>query len=97
MEPKTKPNSFKTFFRSLNKEQQEAFAEEAKTTTGNIRAHLIYARRLPRRESIENLWAACRKFGATFEKHELLAFFFEPQNDLLPGRGRPRKKKVSHG
>ena len=69
--------SFKGFWRSLTPEQQQSLAADANTTTGYINAHLVYARKIPRKGKMESLWAACRKYGAQFEKHELIAFFFD--------------------
>lgn len=76
METQIAHQTFKTFYRSLTPERQKEFASEAKTTTGYIEAHLVYARKVPRKDSMDSLWLACEKFGAQFDKNALLAFFF---------------------
>ncbi|MBV8158294.1 MAG: hypothetical protein JO278_11590 [Dyella sp.] len=70
---------FKSFYRSLSIERREAFALAANTTTVYIETHLVYARKIPRRASMDALWQACVEFGASFTREELLAFFFAGQ------------------
>lgn len=70
------PQDFKSFYRSLSVEQREAFALAANTTTVYIETHLVYARKIPRRASMDALWQACTEFGAVFSREDLLAFFF---------------------
>lgn len=78
---------FKSFYRSLSVEQREAFASAANTTTVYIETHLVYARKIPRRASMDALWQACVDFGATFTREDLLAFFFAGQkNGLKPDK-----------
>lgn len=70
---------FKSFYRSLSVDRREAFAAAANTTTVYIETHLVYARKIPRRASMDALWKACVDFGATFTREDLLAFFFAGQ------------------
>ncbi|TCK39677.1 hypothetical protein B0G84_5017 [Paraburkholderia sp. BL8N3] len=73
----TRPADFKGFYRSLDAEARKRFADSAKTTTGNIEAHWVYARKIPGPTRMERLYAACLEFGASFSKPELIAFFYE--------------------
>lgn len=70
---------FKSFYRSLSVDRREAFAAAANTTTVYIETHLVYARKIPRRASMDALWQACADFGAVFTREDLLAFFFAGQ------------------
>lgn len=76
MDTITCAQDFKSFYRSLPAERKEAFAKAANTTTVYIETHLVYARKVPRKASMDALWKACHEFGATFSREELLAFFF---------------------
>jgi hypothetical protein len=77
----TEPADFKGFYRSLDAEAKKRFAEAAKTTTGNIETHWVYARKIPGPTRMERLYAACLEFGANFTKAQLIAFFYEPNKD----------------
>jgi len=81
MDTTTCARDFKSFYRSLSVERRDAFASAANTTTVYIETHLVYARKIPRRASMDALWQACVDFGATFTREDLLAFFFARQND----------------
>ncbi|WP_186215893.1 hypothetical protein [Burkholderia gladioli] len=66
----------KTFYRSLSAADKKLFATAADTTTDYIETHLVYARKIPRPESMERLVEACEQFGAPFDKAALLLFFY---------------------
>lgn len=68
---------FKSFYSSLSASDKTKFAERAGTTKGYISVHLVYARRMPRKEKMDRLHQACTEFGATFDKQALIAFFYE--------------------
>ncbi|MFJ3048569.1 hypothetical protein ACIPEN_22270 [Herbaspirillum chlorophenolicum] len=71
---------FKSFYSSLSASDKAKFAECAGTTKGYISVHLVYARRMPRKDKMEQLFTACQKFGAKFDKSALIAFFYEEQH-----------------
>lgn len=75
------PADFKGFYRSLDAESKKRFAAAAKTTTGNIEAHWVYARKIPGPTRMERLYSACVEFGANFTKAQLITFFYEPNKD----------------
>lgn len=77
----TEPADFKGFYRSLDAEAKKRFAASAKTTTGNIETHWVYARKIPGPTRMERLYATCVEFGASFTKAQLIAFFYEPNKD----------------
>jgi hypothetical protein len=81
MDPTTLPADFKSFYRSLDRDQKVTFAAEAGTSTRYIETHLVYARKIPGPTRMEKLYAACVQFGATFTKAQLIAFFYEPNKD----------------
>jgi len=70
---------FKSFYRSLATEDKAKFAACAGTSKEYIEVHLVYARRMPRKDKMDALHAACLKFGAKFTKQALIAFFYEEQ------------------
>jgi hypothetical protein len=72
----TYPADFRSFYRSLDAEQKKRFAQAAGTTPKYIEVHLVYARRIPRPDKMEQLFAACQAFGATFYLGQLIAFFY---------------------
>ncbi|QYY30263.1 hypothetical protein K2O51_23110 [Cupriavidus pinatubonensis] len=76
MDTNTCARDFKAFYRSLPVERRAAFASAANTTTVYIETHLVYARKVPRKASMDALWRACADFGAPFSREELLAFFY---------------------
>lgn len=73
------PADFRNFYLSLSAPQREEFAQAAGSTVGNIESHWVSARKVPRRQAIERLHEACVKFGATFSKQELVAFFYQDE------------------
>jgi hypothetical protein len=80
---KTDPNqNFRTFYRALPAALKPRFAEEAGTTTGYIEAHLVYARKFPRKGTFDKLWKACATYGAAFSRQDLQSFFFDGGNTL---------------
>lgn len=76
MDTTTCAHDLKTFYRSLSPDRKEAFARAANTTTVYIETHLVYARKVPRKASMDALWKACQEFGAPFSREELIGFFF---------------------
>jgi len=50
--------TFRDYFLSLSKKEQQAFADTAGTTTNYIRTHLITRYKVPRRELMSRLSAA---------------------------------------
>lgn len=77
----TEPADFKGFYRSLDADAKKRFATSARTTTGNIETHWVYARKIPGPTRMERLYATCIEFGADFTKAQLIAFFYEPNKD----------------
>jgi hypothetical protein len=75
------PADFKGFYRSLDADAKKHFAVAAKTTTGNIETHWVYARKIPGPTRMERLFCACVDFGAVFTKAQLIAFFYESNKD----------------
>jgi len=75
------PADFKGFYRSLDAESKKRFAASAKTTTGNIETHWVYARKIPGPTRMERLYSTCVEFGASFTKAQLIAFFYEANKD----------------
>jgi hypothetical protein len=73
----TKPADFRGFYRSLDADAKTRFAAAAGTSPKYIEVHLVYARRMPRPDSMERIFAACKAFGATFDMAQLIAFFYE--------------------
>lgn len=70
--------NLRTFYRGLPVALKRKFAEEAGTTTSYMESHLVYARKLPRKETFDRLWKACDAFGAEFSREDLLTFFYCP-------------------
>lgn len=71
--------TFKTFYLTLSNEDRERFAKRAGTTVAYIETHLLYARKLPRKGTMDGLWAASQEFGAPFGRGDLLRFFYDQQ------------------
>ncbi|WP_224776928.1 hypothetical protein [Achromobacter insolitus] len=71
------PPSFKTFYLALSAEARERFAKRAGTTVAYIETHLLYARKVPRKATMDGLWAASQEFGAPFGRGDLLRFFYD--------------------
>lgn len=70
------PISFKTFYLALSPDERERFAKRAGTTIAYIETHLLYARKVPRKATMEGLWAASQEFCAPFGRGDLLQFFY---------------------
>lgn len=68
--------SFKAFYLSLPAGERERFAKRAGTTVAYVETHLLYARKVPRKGTMDGLWAACQEFGAPFGRGDLLGFFY---------------------
>jgi hypothetical protein len=71
---------FKEFFLSLDASKREKLAEDAGTTVGYIRTHLIAPpgrRRTPNKALMHGLVLACKTAGAAFGEAELLRYFYE--------------------
>lgn len=73
----TKPSpSFKSFYLTLSSGERERFAKRAGTTVAYVETHLLYARKVPRKGTMDGLWCACQEFGAPFGRGDLLDFFY---------------------
>jgi hypothetical protein len=72
---KPKP-SFKAFYLALSSDDRAKFAKRACTTVAYIETHLLYARKVPRKGTMDALWKASQEFGASFDHGELLGFFY---------------------
>lgn len=70
-------DDFKTFYQSLNDEQKESFAKKANTSAHYIATHLIYARKVPKRNLMNSLAKACEEFNSGITKTMLLNFFHQ--------------------
>lgn len=51
-------NTWRTYYQSLSRQQREAYAEAAGTTTGHIENHLMTRKKIPRKELMSSLAAA---------------------------------------
>jgi hypothetical protein len=72
------PADFKAFFLSLSESDRDRLAVMSGTTVGNVRAHWMHARRVPRSAAaMDKLFEACKSLGAGFSKAQLLAFFYD--------------------
>jgi hypothetical protein len=80
MKTSAPPQDLRTFYRGLPSALKRKFAEEAGTTTSYMEAHLVYARKLPRKDTFDRLWKACDAFGAKFSREDLLTFFYRPED-----------------
>ncbi|MGF6837020.1 hypothetical protein QF001_000887 [Paraburkholderia youngii] len=78
----TNPADFRSFYRSLDADAKRRFADAAGTTPKYIEVHLVYARRIPRPDKMEQLFAACQAFGAPFDLGQLIAFFYAESKAL---------------
>ncbi len=65
---------FKAYYRSLDRSEREAYAVRAGTTVGYLENHLVYARKMPRRDLIERLANATE--GAV-SLDEIIEHFFK--------------------
>lgn len=77
MNKATPKTSFKTFYLALSADERDRFAKRAGTTVAYIETHLLYARKVPRKGTMEGLWAASQEFGAPFGRGDLLRFFYD--------------------
>ena len=66
---------FPEFFKRLDESQRTEYAERAGTSVEYIRAHLIYARRVPRRDLLEALVMAS---DGQVSRKEILEHFYPP-------------------
>jgi hypothetical protein len=73
--PIEQPN-LRALYLALTETEQERFARLAGTTTGYIRAHLIYGRKVPRRALLDGLVTACAAMRWKLSRADLLAFFY---------------------
>ncbi|WAL81503.1 hypothetical protein OYT13_16825 [Pandoraea sp. XJJ-1] len=89
---------FKAFYRSLSATDKRRFAQEAGTTTDYIETHLVYARKVPRKQSMDRLFDACKNHGAKFDKAGLIAFFYGSPEEPHPSpRSRPPAQRGGEG
>ncbi|MGP9420096.1 hypothetical protein ACT3RT_14030 [Ewingella sp. AOP9-I1-14] len=68
---------FKLFWRSLSDANRLQVATEAGTTPGYIKSHLIHKRKVPKRELMDSLHAACVAHGAVVSKEKFVGLFYE--------------------
>lgn len=73
----TPQTSFKTFYLALSADERIRFAKRARTTVAYIETHLLYARKVPRKGTMDGLWEASQEFGAPFGRGDLLQFFYD--------------------
>ncbi len=72
-------SDFKAFFLSLGERERKGFALAAGTTVAYLQTHLIYARKMPRRQLFDGLARACQKHGGP-SKARLLTFFYSDRD-----------------
>ena len=75
-----KKTDLKTYFLSLSDVERASLADDAGTTMGYIKAHLIAPpgrRKTPRRELMDGLVDALEKRDAGVTRNDLLAYFYE--------------------
>ena len=65
---------WRTYYQTLTREQREAYAAEAGTTTGHIENHLMTRRKIPRKELMSSLAEAT---SGQCSLMELLSHFYE--------------------
>lgn len=70
------PFNFKKFWLDMNKDEREAFASDAGTTSHYIQTHLTGRRRVPAKKLMEGLFKACKSRQAVSSKSELVDFFY---------------------
>jgi len=68
--------NFKKFWLDMSKEEREAFARDAGTTSHYITTHLTRRGRTPSRKLMERLFSACEARNAVTEKSDFLNFFY---------------------
>ena len=68
---------FKKFWLSLTPENRLQVATDAGTTPGYIKSHLIHKRKVPKRELMDSLHAACVAHGADVSKEKFVGLFYE--------------------
>lgn len=71
---------FRAFFLGLSQEDREALATRAEYRPQYIRIHLAAPagrRKVPKKDGMDRLFAACQERGATFTKAALVAWFYE--------------------
>lgn len=97
--PRPKPLAFDRFWQSLNEQGRETFAKNAKSTVGYIGGHVLYARRLPRIETIENIAAACNEAGLTASAEDLLIWLYRRRAERLgmvkPSLNKRRRRRAA--
>lgn len=65
---------WRTYYQNLTREQREAYAADAGTTTGHIENHLMTRRKIPRKELMSSLAEAT---SGQCSLMELLSHFYE--------------------
>jgi cytochrome P450 len=68
--------NFKTWFQGLPPDGRERFASAAGTTVQYVMAHLVHARKVPRKKLLAGLCAAAEEMNAPFARNELINFFY---------------------
>lgn len=70
------PFNFKQFWLGMSKDERDAFAEEAGTTTLYIMTHTQRRTRMPRERYMNKLFKACKKRNPELTKAQLVSFFY---------------------
>ena len=68
--------NFKKFWLDMSKDEREAFARDAGTTSHYITTHLTRKGRTPSRKLMDRLFIACEARKAVTEKSDFLNFFY---------------------
>lgn len=68
--------NFKKFWLDMSKDEREAFARDAGTTSHYISTHLVRRDRTPSKSLMDKLITACEARKAIASKSELLEFFY---------------------
>lgn len=67
---------FKEFWQGLSSAEKKQLADEAETTKKYIVTHLVYKRRVPSRNLMNNLHKACVSINPEISKDQLVSFFY---------------------
>lgn len=68
--------NFKKFWLDMSKDEREAFARDAGTTSHYINTHLTRRGRTPSKKLMESLFSACASRKAVASKSEFVEFFY---------------------
>lgn len=85
---------FDRFWQSLDDQARCEFAERAKSTVGYIGGAVLYAHKMPRVETIENIAAACNESGFYTSPEDLLVWLYRRRRARITAARRPRSRRV---